>query len=48
MLQHAITQTCTHWLFVILVILAGVDCQCKRIADLNKRVMQAAISRLVF
>jgi hypothetical protein len=36
-----------QWLLLTLVILAGVDCQCERIADLNKRATRAAIRRFV-
>jgi hypothetical protein len=39
-------HTCTHWLLLTLVILAGVDSQFERIAHLNERVARAA-SRLV-
>ena len=36
-----------HWLLLTLVILAGVDSQCERIAHLNERITRAARSRLV-
>ena len=40
-------HTCDHWLLLTLVILAGVDGQCERIAHLSDRITQATSSRLV-